>query len=101
MKKLEKLDSKLFQEFKGDAVSELASVMGGIYTMTHEDEGKGCEDTWKGPIDKKDRSSLMEDLMRSELASDRGTYGVDSGSSDDKDPMKHADLSNLYTVYAQ
>jgi hypothetical protein len=100
MKKLEKLDSKLFQEFKGDAVSELASVMGGIYTMTHEDEGKGCEDTWKGPTLGK-RTSESEDLMRSELARDRGTYGIDSGSSDDKDSMKHGDLSNLYTVYAQ
>jgi hypothetical protein len=97
---MKKIDSKLFQEFKGNAVSEVASVMGGIYTMTHEDEGKGCEDTWKGPILGK-RTTESEDLMRSELAIDRGTYGIDSGSSDDKDPMKHADLSNLYIVYAQ
>ena len=79
MKKLEKLGSKLFEEFRGDEVSELANVVGGIYTMTHEDEGKGCEDTWKGPLDKKYRTTEMDDLMRSELATDRGTYGVEGG----------------------
>jgi hypothetical protein len=78
MKKLEKLGSKLFEEFRGDEVSELANVVGGIYTMTHEDEGKGCEDTWKGPVFW-GRTEKSLDLMRSELATDRGTYGVEGG----------------------
>ncbi len=43
MKKLEKLGSKLFEEFRGDAVSELASVVGGVVVNTSVKRG-GCEE---------------------------------------------------------
>ena len=43
MKKLEKLGSKLFEEFRGDEVSELANVVGGVCYPT-VNEGKA--DKW-------------------------------------------------------
>lgn len=43
MKKLEILGSKLFEEFKGDEVSELASVVGGVVVNTWVNR-EGCNE---------------------------------------------------------
>lgn len=83
MKKLEKLGSKLFEEFKGDEVSELASVVGGIYTKTKDKEG--CEDTYKSDnrrdVFRGNQSDEVRDLIHSTLKQDEGTVAYSGGSS--------------------
>jgi hypothetical protein len=83
MKKLESLDSKLFQEFKGDLVSELAAVLGGIYTKTKDLDG--CEDTYKS-ANSRDRlpgnqSDPVLDIIHSTLSQDKGSDSYSGGGS--------------------
>jgi hypothetical protein len=102
MKKLEKINSKLFEAFKMDEVSSLASVVGGaVYTKT-ADQG-GCEDTWKSVNyndrgNPSDRSAEIDDLCRSQLSEDRGTYAAFFEGNLDG-PLEQGDISDPHLVF--
>lgn len=76
MKKTEKLGSKLFEEYKMDEVSSLASVVGGaIYTRTN---AHGCTDwlKWNSNPSSDAMSSLQDDVYHQDEQPSMALSGV-------------------------
>jgi hypothetical protein len=80
MKKLEKLDSKLFEEFKMDEVSSLASVVGGWSCVTTPCCGLPA-DTWKQDtsIWEDEKSDPYQDIKKTNISNDGIAYSGPGG----------------------
>ena len=77
MKKLEKLNSKLFQEFEKDAISELASVVGGVKTKSVGEGTPHCEDVYDwGSNPSTDGTTVTQtDMIHSDWSADMIAQG--------------------------
>ena len=74
MKKLERMDGKLFESLKSNELSNLATFIGGWSCKT-EEENTGCEDTYKQDTDPRPPSSdtitvKLDDTINSTLIDD-------------------------------
>lgn len=101
MKKLEKLGSKLFDAFRGDEVSELASVVGGATKQTVRNGGE-CDiynpgssvttDAWTG--EKKDVKDCPPSLSSSISGEDAPTDFFESSNFFSSAVQNNAMVSN-------
>jgi hypothetical protein len=84
MKKLERMDGRLFESLKVNEMTNLGAFVGGWKAITHDDI-EGCEDTWKQSCDPFEAGDVLTESLADVINSDFATdsYNVDGSYDSD------------------